>query len=174
MNPAKGIPPHGGLYFKPAGVRAADDLQRRFTYSAPADQEICVVRTRRGPVSLILNFSPIHFEDQEISVGRLPYGTDGDETLKALRREHSGTHVFLREGAASIVGVPVVVGAPIIGKDESIHLKEHLGVVAALIRNALLEGVSELGRQAGSYEPLRVRSSKDLLRLSCPHGVAPP
>jgi hypothetical protein len=125
-------------------------------------------------LALILNFSPIHFEDQEISVGRLPYGTDGDETLKALRREHSGTHVFLREGAASIVGVPVVVGAPIIGKDESIHLKEHLGVVAALIRNALLEGVSKLGRQARSYEPLRVRSSKDLLRLSCPHGVAPP
>lgn len=124
-------------------------------------------------MSLILNFSPIHFEDQEIAVGRLPYGTHGEETLKSLRREYWATHVFKREGD-SIAAVPVVVGAPIIGCSESIRLKEHLGLVAALIRNALLQGVCDMGRKSIKYEPMQVISRRDLLRLSCPPCVAPP
>jgi hypothetical protein len=52
-------------------------------------------------LSLVLNFSPIEFDDREISVGRLPFGDHGEHVLKQLRIDHRATHVFRREGANS-------------------------------------------------------------------------
>ena len=57
-------------------------------------------------MSLVLNFSPVGFTDCEIRVGRLVYGADGDEVLEQLRDKHNGTHVFRRDGADGILGVP--------------------------------------------------------------------
>jgi hypothetical protein len=88
-------------------------------------------------VSLVLNFSPIHFDDREIRIGRLPYGDQGEQVLQQLRDGHNGTHVFRREGA-SIFAVPVAAGAAVMGQPETIRLNEHLPLTAALIRNALL------------------------------------
>jgi hypothetical protein len=124
----------------------------------------------------LLNFSPIQFDDREISVGRLPYGKDGEEVLQQLRDEHNGTHVFRREGRGpdSILAVAVAPDASLIGNPETIRIKSHLKLAAALIRNALLNRLADLGGTSLDYEPMMVMSLKDLLRTSCPHGLAPP
>jgi hypothetical protein len=125
-------------------------------------------------LNLVLNFSPIEFDDREISVGRLPFGDHGEHLLKQLRIDHGATHVFRREGADSIVAVPVTPEAALIGKAETLCLKRHLGLAASLIRNALLTYLVDLGRRVVSYEPLGFISREDLLLASCPAGAAPP
>ena len=125
-------------------------------------------------VQWVLNFSPIGFDDREISVGRLPYGDDGEQVLEQLRDQHYATHVFRRDGARSILAVPVTPEAPLIGDGETILLSEHLPLAAALIRNALLNDVAGLGRTSLTYEPMKVVSRRDLLRISCPPGIVPP
>jgi hypothetical protein len=123
---------------------------------------------------LVLNFSPVRFDDAEITVGCLPYGQDGDQVLKRLREEHNGTHIFRREGSDCILGVPVRANAALLGESATIRLREHPGLAAALIRNALLNRLSELGGLSLGYEPMEVISRKDLLRGCCPPGVVPP
>jgi hypothetical protein len=122
----------------------------------------------------LLNFSPIRFDDQEITIGRLPYENDGAQVLRDLRDQHRGTHVVRREGPDSILTVPVAPEAEPIGEIETIRLADHLGLTAELIRSALLNRLAELGGTSRDYEPIEVVSDKDLLRLSCPPGIAPP
>jgi hypothetical protein len=62
-------------------------------------------------LSLLLNLSPIEFDDVEIDAGVFSYGPEGNEVLKKLRQKHCSTHVFRREGPDQIVAVPVVAGA---------------------------------------------------------------
>jgi hypothetical protein len=121
----------------------------------------------------VLNLSPVRFEDVEIAVGGLPYGLEGKQLLKQLRREHNDTHVFRREGADRILAVPVSQDAPIIGKPETIRLKDHLELATALIRNALLNRLADLGGTSLDYDPIKVISGRDLLRSSCPAGIFP-
>ena len=64
--------------------------------------------------------------------------------------------------------------APIIGDPKTIRLKEHLGLTAALVRNALLNRLADLGATSLDYEPIEVVSRKDFLRIACAHGTAPP
>ena len=125
-------------------------------------------------MGLALNSSPIQFDDREISVGRLPYGTDGEQVLRQLREEHNGTHVFRREGPDSILSVGVVSDAPLIGEPQTIRLKELLGLSAALIRDALLNYLTGLDRTVLSYEPLRFIAREDLLQGSLPEGTTCP
>jgi hypothetical protein len=125
-------------------------------------------------VSLVLNFSPIKFDDVEVNIGRLPYGDDGDQLLEQLRQGHRATYVFRREGPHSIFAVPVAADAPILGEPRTIRLKKHLGLAAALIRNALLNYMAELGRTVLSHEPMKIIARHDLLRVSLPEGITPP
>jgi hypothetical protein len=125
-------------------------------------------------VSLILNFSPIQFDDHEISAGRLPYGNDGEQVLEQLRIDHYTTHVFRRDGPDGILAVPVVSDAPLLGKSEALRIKEHLPLAAALIRNSLLTYLTGLGRTVLSYEPMKFIARDDLLRSSVPPGAHQP
>ena len=125
-------------------------------------------------MSLILNFSPIQFDDHEISVGRLPYGNDGEQELDRLRDEHYATHVFRREGPDGILAVPVVSDAPLIGKPETMQINERLPLAAALIRNSLLTYLTGLGRTVLSYEPMKFIARDDLLRASLPPEIPRP
>jgi hypothetical protein len=125
-------------------------------------------------LSLVLNFSPVRFDDCEINVGQLPYGDDGKEVLKQLREEHNATHVFRREGADSILAVPVASDASLLGKPRTVRLKEHLGLAAALVRNALLTYLAGIGRTVLSYDPLKFIARQDLLRVNPPRGIVPP
>jgi hypothetical protein len=122
----------------------------------------------------VFNFSPIGFDDIAIPVGRLDYGQDREQRLKQLRREHNRTHVFRREAAHSILAVSISPNAPAIGKPEMIRLKDHLELAAALIRNALLNRLTDLGGTSLEYHPIQVIGGRDLLRSSCPDGIAPP
>jgi hypothetical protein len=74
--------------------------------------------TRAGSENLVLNFSPVQFDDTEITVGQLPYGVDGQQELERLRRDHNGTHVFRREGPDSILAVSVAKNASVIGETQ--------------------------------------------------------
>jgi len=125
-------------------------------------------------VSLVLNFAPIEFDDREITVGRLPYGNDGAQVLEQLREEHNGTHVFRRDGAKRILAVSVVPDAHLIGKAETIRLKEHLGLSAALIRNAILNYLAGLGWPVSGYKPVKFNPPDDLLQASLPKGLTAP
>jgi len=122
----------------------------------------------------LLNFSPIQFDDREIIVGRLPYGNDGAQVLETLRKEHKGTHVFRRDGAKRILAVSVIPDADLIGKAETIRLKEHLGLSAALIRNAILNYLAGLGWPVSGYKPVRFNAPDDLLQASLPTGLTAP
>src|SRR2546423_4102 len=111
---------------------------------------------------MVLNFSPICIGDPEINVGQLPYGDDGEEVLKQLRKEHNATHVFRREGAHSILAVPLASGAPLLGEPKTVRLKDRLGLAAALVRNALLTYLAGMGRTVLSYDPLKFIARHDL------------
>ena len=125
-------------------------------------------------MSLFLNFSPIQFDDREIGVGRLPYGGDGEQVLRQLRDEHNGTHVFRRDGPDSILAVSVASDAPLIGEPKTIRLKEHLGLAAALVRNALLSYLAGMDRSVLSYKPLKFIARDDLLRACLTAETPPP
>ena len=96
------------------------------------------VAERDSSLSLVLNFSPIRFDDCEINVEQLPYGNGDGEVLKQLREEHKATHVFRREGPDRILAVPLASNTPLLGEPRTVRLKDHLGLAAVLVRNALL------------------------------------
>lgn len=125
-------------------------------------------------MSLVLNFSKITFDDREISIGRLPYGADGQEVLERLRSDHNATHVFRRDGPDGILAVPVTADAPLLGAKETVRLAERLPLAAAVIRNSLLIYLTGLGRTVLSYDPMKFIARDDLLRSSVPPGVPQP
>jgi Piwi domain len=130
---------------------------------------------RSATVGLLLNFSPIEFDDTEIETGVLAYGADGEEVLKKLRQEHWATHVFRRNGADEIVAVPVVAAAPKLGiAQKKIRLKENLGLTASLIRNALINYLVGLPRVVLNYDPVRFIAQDDILRSALPAGLTCP
>ena len=61
---------------------------------------------------------------------------------------------------------------PSSGEPKTIQLKQHLGLVAALVRNALLTYLAGMGRTVLSYEPMRFIARNDLLRQI--EGISPP
>ncbi len=128
--------------------------------------------SRAASSDLVLNFSPVQFDDAELTVGCLPYGPDGNQVLAQLRREHNGTHLFRRGGPASILAISVAAGAALIGRPKVIRLRENLGLAAALVRNALLTYLAGMGRTVLSYEPLKFIARDELLRQI--EGTSPP
>jgi len=113
---------------------------------------------------LLLNFSPLQFDDAEVNAGVFPYGADGEEVLKKLRQEHWATHVFRRDGPNEIAAVPVTAGAPKLGSgSRKIRLKQNMGLTASLIRNSLINYLSGLPRPVLNYDPIRFIAHEDIL-----------
>ncbi|WP_244148124.1 argonaute/piwi family protein [Syntrophobacter fumaroxidans] len=124
---------------------------------------------------MLLNFSPIEFEDTEIEPGFFPYGTDGEQVLKELRQQYRATHVFRRDGPDQIIAVPVVADAQRLGeKPKKIRLKENLGLTASLIRNSLINYLVGLPRIVTNYDAIRFIAQEDILHSSLPPGVTCP
>ena len=123
--------------------------------------------------SLVLNIAPIQFADAEVTVGLLEY--QDQEHLKDLRNKNYETHVFLRDQGTRILCVSVVPDAPEIGDStETIRLREHLNLSAALVRNALVNYLHKLGRQIHGYMPIKFigdGSGEDLLAAAIPSGI---
>lgn len=121
---------------------------------------------------LVLNFSPLEFDDTEVDAGVFSYGPNGDEVLKRLRKEHWATHVFRRDGPDEIVAVAVKSDAPKLStKVRKILLRENLGLTASLIRNALINYLSGLPRPVLAYEPIRFISQENILESCLPDGI---
>jgi hypothetical protein len=125
-------------------------------------------------MSLVLNFSPVQFDDCEIKVGQLPYGENGEEFLQQLRKEHNATHVFRREGTDCILAVAMAHNASLLGEPKTVRLTDHLGLAAMLVRNALLTYLAGIGRTVLSHDPLHFIARQDLLRRNPPQGMVPP
>ena len=124
---------------------------------------------------LLLNFSPLQFDDATVDAGVFPYGADGEDLLKKLRLEHWATHVFRRDGANEIVAVPVTADAPKIGSgSKKIRLKENLGLTSALIRNSLINYLSGLPRPVLNYDPIRFIAHDNILSSCLPAGTPCP
>lgn len=125
---------------------------------------------------LVLNISPIEFNGAELLVGILEY--QGRDQLQALRDAHYATHVFRRDGGTRLLCVPVVPEAPnITDTTETIRLLDNLYLCAALIRNALLNYLHQLGRTILGYDPVKFianGSGEDLLAASVPSGIPCP
>jgi hypothetical protein len=123
--------------------------------------------------NLVLNFSPVQFDDVKLTVGCLPCRADGKQALQQLGREHKGTHIFHRDGRDKILAVCVDATAALVGEREEIRLKEHLGLAAVLVRNSLLTlsdpracmrgGQVDVGR----YAERRMHGSPPLFRSFC-------
>ena len=126
-------------------------------------------------MGLILNFSPLRFGDAEIDVDVLEYRDDGADALKRLRQKHWATHVFRRDGADEIVGVPVATDLPkLSARSKKLRLEKNLGLTASLIRNAILNYLVGVGRTPLSFDPIRFVARDDLLKSSAPPGVTCP
>jgi hypothetical protein len=124
---------------------------------------------------LLLNFSPLRFDDAEVDAGVFPYGADGEEALRSLRQEHWSTHVFRRNGPDEIVAVPVAADAPKLGSaSKRIRLKENLGLTASLIRNSLINYLAGLPRPVLNYDPIRFIAHEDILPACLPAGTVCP
>ena len=125
-------------------------------------------------MGLVLNFSPISFDDSEITIGRLPYGHDGHKQLQQLRDEHNHTHVFRRDDANSIVAIRYVPDAPLIGEQETIRLAKRLGIAASLIRNGVLNHLVGLGWPVQRHDPMTFITDEDVLRSLLSEGITVP
>lgn len=127
---------------------------------------------KSSAAGLVLNFSPLEFEDKEIDAGVFAYGPDGDEVLKKLRKAHWATHVFRRDGPDEIVAITVKANARQLGaKSRKIRLKENLGLTASLIRNALINYLVGLPRPVLNYDPIRFIAQEDILPSCLPSGT---
>jgi hypothetical protein len=127
---------------------------------------------KRTAAGLVLNFSPLEFDDKEVDAGVFSYGVDGNEVLRKLRKEHWVTHVFRRDGPAEIVAIPVKADAPNISAiSRRIRLKENLGLTASLIRNALINWLVGLPRTVLNYDPVRFISHENILEACLPAGI---
>lgn len=130
---------------------------------------------KSSAAGLVLNFSPLQFDDAEVQAGIFAYAADGQESLKKLRREHWATHVFRRHGPDKIAAVPVTANAPKLGNTtEKIRLKENLGLTASLIRNALINYLAGLPRPVLNYDPIRFIAHDDILPSCLPAGIQCP
>jgi len=67
---------------------------------------------KSSAAGLLLNFSPLEFDDADVDAGMFSYGADGDEVLKKLRQNYWSTHVLRRNGPDEIAAVAVVADAP--------------------------------------------------------------
>jgi hypothetical protein len=129
------------------------------------------MNTSRKHERLILNLSPVHFDDAEVPVGIIDCDEHDENQLRKLRADYSASHVFLRDGP-HIWSVPFVSAADTIGdRFETIQLKDHFQLCAALVRNALLNRLYQLERPVYGYRPLRFAATgpkNNLLALSLP------
>lgn len=126
-----------------------------------------VVKSKIMTTDLVLNLSPVEFEDVELQVQILPYRDH--EQLSRLRADYYTSHVFLRERGTRILCVPYRQSTPeitVTSSFERINLKSSLSLSAALVRNALINYLSSLGRPVLGYVPIRFLandSNSDLL-----------
>jgi hypothetical protein len=98
----------------------------------------------------------------------------GHEDLARLRDTHRGTHAVARR-RDQIVCLPRIQEATAVGDaQEDIPLRHNLGLVGALLREALIDHFSALRRPVISHRPITFLAANDLLKDALPAGLSAP
>jgi len=123
----------------------------------------------------VLNIAPIDVPDTTIRVGVFAYDTKtGQYDLAQLRQQHRGTHAITRRGNL-IVCLPRIQNAPAIGEDQpEFPLRENLSLVAALLRETLIDHFHALRRPVITHRPITFLGVNDFLREVLPKGISAP
>ncbi|NSZ05837.1 hypothetical protein G6M14_05595 [Agrobacterium tumefaciens] len=102
-------------------------------------------------MALTINFAPISLDGEcEVLVGRHKYDKD---LLAELRTDFRGTHVFRRDGAESMVDIPITPdGSPIGNVQETIDLRRHQQYWPMLLQESLVQLLGK--RPILSHNPL--------------------
>jgi hypothetical protein len=104
-----------------------------------------------------INFAPIEISgNSQVLAGYQPYDSD---RLDSLRKEHRSTHIFRRDGPASIIDIPIAAGnVPIGSQQQEIDLSQQKKLWPALLSAALVRAFSGL-RDIYSEQPVSVVGS---------------
>jgi Piwi domain len=123
----------------------------------------------------VLNIAPIEVPDATTKVTFFSYNEQkGDEALAALRSKHRATHAVARRND-EIICIPRIQGAPKLGDNEKdINLKENLSLVAALLRETLIDHFHGLHRPLISHRPVTVLGLENLLKEALSQDLSAP
>ena len=125
---------------------------------------------------LVSNIAPIELPSGEATATYFDFKSK--EQLAALRKEHFGTHVFMRLGGNRIVCVRLDGQRPSIGENQDqIPLASNLGVCAMLIRHALIDHYVSRKCEILDYRPIEIVSGsaqQNLLTSILPKEIAVP
>lgn len=123
----------------------------------------------------VLNIAPIEVPDAAIQVGVFAYDPEtGHNNLTQLRHKHRGTHAVARRGDL-IVCLPRIQNASAVGEaQKEFPLRENLSLVAALLRETLIDHFHALHRPVISHRPITFLGVNDLLKEALPQGLSAP
>ena len=123
----------------------------------------------------VLNIVPIQVPDTTIQVGIFAYHPEtGHDDLNTLRQKHRGTHAVARRHDL-IVCLPRLQDAPALGEaQQELPLRENLSLVAALLRENLVDHFHDLHRPVIAHRPITFLAVNDLLKEALPRGVTTP
>jgi hypothetical protein len=123
----------------------------------------------------VLNIAPIDVPDITIQVGVIAYNPEtGHDDLTQLRHKHRETHVVARRRDL-IVCLPRIQNAPALGEaQQELALRENLSLVAALLRETVIDHFHALGRPVIGHRPLTFLGVNDLLKEAVPRGLSAP
>jgi len=119
----------------------------------------------------VLNIVPIQVPDTTIQVGIFAYHPEtGHDDLNTLRQKHRGTHAVARRHDL-IVCLPRLQDAPALGEaQQELPLRENLSLVAALLRENLVDHFHDLHRPVIAHRPITFLAVNDLLKEALPRG----
>ena len=122
-----------------------------------------------------LNIVRIGVPDTAIRVGIFAYDPKtGHDDLAQLRHRHRETHAVARQRDL-IVCLPRIQNAQAVGDaQQELSLRENLNLVAALLRETLLDHLHALPRQIIRNRPITFLGVNDLLKEALPQGVSAP
>lgn len=122
-----------------------------------------------------LNIAHIEVTDTSLRVGVFAYDPKtGHDDLTKLRDKHRGTYAVARRHDR-IVCLPRIQDAPAVGDaQEDLPLRDNLSLVAALLRETLIDHFCALRRTVISHRPITFLGVNDLLKESLPEGLSAP
>lgn len=122
----------------------------------------------------VLNISPVSVPDTTIRVGLYPYDPEkGHERLGELRKALRATHTVVR-WRDSIACIQRTDDAPEHGESsEDLPTDRNLGLVKALLRDALIDALNELERPVVSHE-ISFLANRNLLADALPEDITSP
>jgi hypothetical protein len=122
-----------------------------------------------------LNIVRIEVPDTTIRVGVFQYDPrTGHDDLSRLRDEHRQTHAVARR-RDRIVCLARIQNAPAVGEaQEDLPLRDNLSLVAALLRETLIDHFRALRRQVISHRPITFLGVNNLIKEALPKGLSAP